>query len=128
ARAVGRVGWPAVRQRQDPAVQAQTGTAAQEPGHAADRLAKPRQSVASRYDRAKRMSNATPANGSPARPTLVVSACLLGVPCNHRGGGSPSAAVAALAGRYQLAPVCPEVAGGLPIPRAAAELQPDGRV
>lgn len=61
-------------------------------------------------------------------PALVVSACLLGVPCNHRGGSSPSPAVAALAADHRLVPVCPEVAGGLATPRVAAERQPDGRV
>ena len=64
----------------------------------------------------------------PPRPALLVSACLLGVRCNHQGAASPSAAVAALATTHDLVPVCPEVAGGLPIPRPAAELQPDGSV
>jgi len=62
------------------------------------------------------------------RPALVVSACLLGVRCNHRGDASPSPAVAALAGRYRLVAVCPETLGGLPTPRPAAELQDDGAV
>lgn len=62
------------------------------------------------------------------RPPLLVSACLLGVPCNHRGGASPSPEVAGLGGAHRLVPVCPEVAGGLPTPRIAAERQPDGRV
>ncbi len=61
-------------------------------------------------------------------PALLVSACLLGVPCNHRGEASPSAAVEALGARYRLIPVCPETLGGLPTPRPAAELQPDGTV
>lgn len=34
----------------------------------------------------------------------------------------------ALAAIHRLVPVCPEVVGGLPTPRPAAELQPDGRV
>jgi uncharacterized protein YbbK (DUF523 family) len=59
---------------------------------------------------------------------LVVSACLLGVRCNHQGQASTSEAVVALGERYRLLPVCPETAGGLPTPRPAAELQPDGRV
>ena len=63
-----------------------------------------------------------------ARPALLVSACLLGVRCNHRGEASPSAAVAALGERYRLVPVCPETLGGLPTPRPAAERQADGRV
>ncbi len=61
-------------------------------------------------------------------PAILVSACLLGVRCNHRGQASPSAAVAALATSHRLIPCCPEVAGGLPTPRPAAERQPDGRV
>jgi uncharacterized protein YbbK (DUF523 family) len=36
--------------------------------------------------------------------------------------------VAALAERFDLIPVCPEVEGGLPVPRPAAERFPDGRV
>jgi uncharacterized protein YbbK (DUF523 family) len=61
-------------------------------------------------------------------PVILVSACLVGVECNHRGRSSPSAAVRALGLGARLIPVCPEVAGGLPTPRPAAELQPDGRV
>ncbi|MDQ6615343.1 MAG: DUF523 domain-containing protein [Actinomycetota bacterium] len=61
-------------------------------------------------------------------PAVLVSACLLGVECNHRGLASPSAGVAALEPGARLIPVCPEVAGGLPTPRPAAEIQPDGRV
>src|SRR4051812_37859228 len=62
------------------------------------------------------------------RPALLVSACLLGVRCNHRGEANTAPAVEALAARFRIVPVCPESAGGLPTPRAAAELQPDGRV
>jgi uncharacterized protein YbbK (DUF523 family) len=63
-------------------------------------------------------------------PTVIVSACLLGVACNHRGGASPSSLVADLSSgrRYRVVPVCPEVAGGLPTPRPSAELGGDGRV
>ncbi|HYH50460.1 MAG TPA: DUF523 domain-containing protein [Acidimicrobiia bacterium] len=56
------------------------------------------------------------------KPPLVISACLLGVACNHEGRGSHRAVVDELARRYRLVPVCPEVLGGLPTPRAAAEL------
>ena len=56
------------------------------------------------------------------KPALVISACLLGVACNHEGRGSPRAVVDELARHYRLVPVCPEVLGGLPTPRAAAEL------
>jgi uncharacterized protein YbbK (DUF523 family) len=59
---------------------------------------------------------------------MLVSACLLGVKCNHRGQASPSTAVEALAAEYRLIACCPESAGGLPTPRPAAERQPDGHV
>ncbi len=59
---------------------------------------------------------------------MVVSACLLGVACNHRGGSSPSSRVTALGAGYRLLPVCPEVAGGLPTPRPSAEVTAGGRV
>jgi uncharacterized protein YbbK (DUF523 family) len=62
------------------------------------------------------------------RPVILVSACLLGVACNHRGRSSPSSAVSDLGRSARLVPVCPEVAGGLATPRPAAELQPDGRL
>ncbi len=66
--------------------------------------------------------------GSEPKPALLVSACLLGVRCNHRGEASPSAAVEGLGARYRLVPICPETAGGLPTPRPAAEIQADGTV
>jgi uncharacterized protein YbbK (DUF523 family) len=68
------------------------------------------------------------AEGSAAKPPILVSACLLGVACNHRGAASPSAAVIALADERRVIAVCPETMGGLPTPRPAAERQPDGRV
>jgi uncharacterized protein YbbK (DUF523 family) len=66
--------------------------------------------------------------GSSAKPAILVSACLLGVRCNHRGEANPSDAVGALSSRHLLIPVCPETMGGLPTPRPAAERQSDGRV
>src|ERR1700730_16513220 len=67
-------------------------------------------------------------SGAVDLPVIVVSACLLGVECNHRGRASRSEAVQALSERARLLAVCQEVAGGLPTPRPAAELQTDGRV
>ena len=58
----------------------------------------------------------------------MVSACLLGVACNHEGKGRPTPAMEALGTGARLIPVCPEVAGGLPTPRPAAEIGPDRRV
>jgi uncharacterized protein YbbK (DUF523 family) len=59
---------------------------------------------------------------------LLVSACLLGVPCNHQGEANTSEVVVALGERHRLVPVCPETAGGLPTPRVDAEVQTDGTV
>src|SRR3954462_8682481 len=76
------------------------------------------------------MSNERGRDGGGGGPApVIVSACLVGVPCNHKGRASRSEAVERLArdGR-QLIPVCPEGAGGLPIPRRAAERTADGRV
>jgi uncharacterized protein YbbK (DUF523 family) len=71
--------------------------------------------------------HAVPTGPAP-KPALLVSACLLGVRCNHRGEASPSPAVEALSADHRLIGVCPETVGGLPTPRPAAELQPDGTV
>lgn len=52
---------------------------------------------------------------------VLVSACLLGVPCRYDGLSKPCAALEALKERYALIPFCPEQAGGLPTPRKPAE-------
>lgn len=52
---------------------------------------------------------------------ILVSACLLGVPCRYDGSGAADARVLALAKRYHLIPACPEQLGGLPTPRPPAE-------
>ena len=67
-------------------------------------------------------------DGSGRQPAIVVSACLLGVRCNHRGEANTSGAVLALRETHRVIAVCPETMGGLPTPRAAAEIEPDGRV
>lgn len=54
---------------------------------------------------------------------VLVSACLLGVDCTYRGGNEERPRVSeALAGRVLL-PVCPEVEGGLGVPRPRAEVE-----
>ena len=60
---------------------------------------------------------------------LLISACLLGFCCKYDGGTNtlPADTIAALRERYELIPVCPETAGGLPIPRAPSERR-GGRV
>ncbi len=58
---------------------------------------------------------------------ILVSACLLGVPCRYDGKSILNNDVLELAKSYRLIPVCPEVMGGLPVPREPMEIQ-DGRV
>lgn len=60
---------------------------------------------------------------------ILVSHCFLGEPCRYDGASRLDKMVLELhrAG-HNLIPVCPEVLGGLDVPRSPAELQPDGRV
>lgn len=54
---------------------------------------------------------------------IAVSACLLGEACRYDGRSKPCARVQELVGLgYDLFPVCPEVAGGLPTPRTPCEI------
>ena len=59
--------------------------------------------------------------------SLLISACLLGANCKYSGGNNalPPETLAALREKYRLVPVCPEVAGGLPVPREPSERQGD---
>lgn len=65
---------------------------------------------------------------------ILVSACLTGENCKYNGGSNFSEKLAALAEENELIPVCPEVLGGLPVPRTPAEIRDgivtakDGRV
>jgi len=52
---------------------------------------------------------------------ILVSACLLGVPCRYDGTGQADERVLTLAKTRHLIPVCPEQLGGLPTPRPPAE-------
>ncbi|MHC4914339.1 MAG: 2-thiouracil desulfurase family protein [Planctomycetota bacterium] len=53
---------------------------------------------------------------------ILISACLLGVPCRYDGAARPLRSFPdELAGRALL-PVCPEELGGLPTPRPPAEI------
>ena len=60
---------------------------------------------------------------------ILVSHCFLGEPCRYDGASRLDRQIIELhrAG-HTLIPVCPEVLGGLDVPRSPAELQPDGRV
>lgn len=51
---------------------------------------------------------------------VLVSACLLGMPCRYDGRSVP-AALDALSRAAAIVPFCPEIYGGLPTPRPSAE-------
>jgi len=55
-------------------------------------------------------------------PLYLVSACLLGLPCAYDSQGRAVGDLLALAAHGQVVPICPEVAGGLTIPRPTAEI------
>jgi uncharacterized protein YbbK (DUF523 family) len=58
---------------------------------------------------------------------IIVSACLLGVPCTYRGDSNHCEKICRLAGQHTLIAVCPEQMGGLPTPRVPSEIR-DGIV
>jgi uncharacterized protein YbbK (DUF523 family) len=54
---------------------------------------------------------------------FLVSACLVGIPCQYDGGSCCNDRTQDLATQGSVLPFCPEVAGGLPTPRPPAEIQ-----
>ncbi len=52
---------------------------------------------------------------------LLISACLLGTPCRYDGKSIPFSGLSELLEYFELIPICPEVDGGLPIPRIPSE-------
>ena len=56
---------------------------------------------------------------------ILISACLLGekVRFDGKSKGINAEILAIWQAEHRLVPLCPEVAGGLPVPRAAAEIQ-----
>lgn len=58
---------------------------------------------------------------------ILVSACLVGIPCKYSGGNNLSEAVMTYLSDKSFVPVCPEQLGGLPTPRACCEIS-EGRV
>lgn len=54
---------------------------------------------------------------------LLISACLMGAKCKYTGGHNalPAEKLAALREKYALVPVCPELSGGLGVPREPSE-------
>lgn len=58
----------------------------------------------------------------------VVSACLSGEQCRYDGDSNYNERIANLVKEGWAVLICPEVMGGLSIPRVPCEIQPDGRV
>ncbi|MDX8387118.1 MAG: DUF523 domain-containing protein [Ghiorsea sp.] len=63
-------------------------------------------------------------------PKILISACLLGEPVRYDGGdclrhfsADARLTIQTWQSKGLLLPLCPEVAGGLPVPRPAAEIQ-----
>ena len=57
--------------------------------------------------------------------SVLVSACLLGARCRYAGDGKRLGGLDALMRCAQIVPMCPEIYGGLPTPRAPAERRGD---
>lgn len=53
---------------------------------------------------------------------IAVSSCLLGIPCKYNGQSNKNEEILKLQEKFELIPICPEVLGGLPIPRIPAEI------
>lgn len=66
-------------------------------------------------------------NGERVKEKILVSACLLGLNCKYDGENNYSKDIDEFLKDYEVIPICPEIMGGLPIPRIAAE-RVDGRV
>lgn len=59
---------------------------------------------------------------TPEESKVLVSACLVGEACRYDGQATPHPAVLELVERGLAVPVCPELLGGLGVPRAPIEL------
>ena len=53
---------------------------------------------------------------------VAVSRCLLGENCKYSGGNNYDEALCGWLRGHEVIPVCPEVSGGLPIPREPCEI------
>lgn len=56
---------------------------------------------------------------------ILISACLVGDKCKYDGKSNYSPLIKDLLEKYELVPFCPEVEGGLPIPRTPSERKGD---
>ncbi len=53
---------------------------------------------------------------------FIVSACLGGIPCRYDGKSSKDPQIEKLVRTHKALPICPEILGGLAIPREPAEI------
>jgi len=53
---------------------------------------------------------------------IAVSSCLLGIKCKYNGLSNHNEEILKLKEKYELVAICPEVLGGLPIPRIPSEI------
>ena len=56
---------------------------------------------------------------------ILISACLVGDNVKYNGGNNKNPLIDQLLEKYELVPFCPEVEGGLPIPRHPCEQKGD---
>src|SRR3712207_6633952 len=54
---------------------------------------------------------------------ILISACLLGIPCRYDGRDNKIKNLTLLQEQFELIPVCPEQLGGLSTPRCPCEIQ-----
>ena len=57
---------------------------------------------------------------------IIISACLMGVPCRYNGEDFPLPELRGFIGNNKALSVCPEVLGGLPVPRSPCEIKKIG--
>lgn len=60
-----------------------------------------------------------------SKVNIAISACLLGQKCRYDGASKTYNKVSELKEKYNLIPICPEVLGGLSIPRVPSEIVGD---
>lgn len=56
------------------------------------------------------------------KPYLLISACLTGRNCKYNGGNNYKEEIEQLASLFEFVLICPEMDGGLPVPRIPSEI------
>lgn len=62
-------------------------------------------------------------NSDQTRSSILVSACLLGESCRYNGQGYQLPHFVESLQKYKVIPICPEVLGGLSVPRPPCEIK-----